>query len=191
MLTMSENAQNTVTGSTHGRSREMSYRAGLVLQALGAAVLAVLYPIRSPFYSAGIMLFEVGVVFSAIAFPIRTAWIRSLVGTAVIAGIPLQIIGMFHAPPEMASTAILSGIGLVCLGAAVMAAKEAYCLAFTAGWLLSGFLPLVVTANLLGKENVIYNSLAFSLIFLLLLFLAGRQLKQPLASFRPESTQHP
>ncbi|HUI67014.1 MAG TPA: hypothetical protein VL087_02240 [Nitrospirota bacterium] len=50
----------------YGRRHDISYRTGLVVQALGsAAVLHVLYPLASPFYTADIMLFEIGVLLSA------------------------------------------------------------------------------------------------------------------------------
>lgn len=165
---------------TSGRRRDVAYRAGLVVQMLGAAILAVLYPLGSPFYSTGIMLFELGVLLSAVTLRLSRSWFRKLLLGVVLAGLPVQIAGILVAPPELAGMVILAGIGLVCLGAAGMAGKEAYCFSFKEGWALTVLLPLVVLANLFSRENSIYNSLAFSTVFLLLLSLAGRKIRQPL-----------
>jgi uncharacterized integral membrane protein len=72
------------------------------------------------------------------------------------------------------------GIGPVCVGGAGLAGKEAYCFAWREGWVLTGVYSLLVLANLMGRENVIFNTIGFSAIFLLLLSLAGKKLKQPL-----------
>jgi hypothetical protein len=42
--------------------------------------------------------------------------------------------------------------------------------------------PIMVLANLLGKENHIFNSLGFSVLFLLMLSLTGKKLNQRLLS---------
>jgi hypothetical protein len=47
--------------------------------------------------------------------------------------------------------------------------------------MMFGF-PVMVLANLLGRENRIFNSLGFSILFLLLLSLVGRKLKKKLLS---------
>jgi hypothetical protein len=67
-----------------------------------------------------------------------------------------------------------------------MAGKEAYGFRYREGWLLMllGF-PLLVLANLLGKENRLLNSFGFSALFLLLLSLTGKKLGQPLLSSCP------
>ena len=56
--------QIATAGLAYGRRHDISYRAGLVMQVLGAAVLAVLYPLESPFYTVGIMLFNAGALLS-------------------------------------------------------------------------------------------------------------------------------
>jgi uncharacterized integral membrane protein len=166
---------------TQGRGRNIAYRLGLALEMLGAAVLAVLYPLESPFYTVGIMLFELGALLAALSLFVRSAWLKGLVLAAVLAGIPLQAAGVLFAPPEHAVTVILSGIGLVALGAAGMAAKEAYCFGWREGWGLAGLLPAVALANLFGMVDTVFNALGFSLLFLLLLSLTGRKLRQPLS----------
>jgi hypothetical protein len=40
----------------------------------------------------------------------------------------------------------------------------------------------MVLANLLGRENLVFNSIGFSVLFLLLLSLVGKKLKQRLLS---------
>jgi len=45
--------------------------------------------------------------------------------------------------------------------------------------MMLGF-PLMVLTNLLGKEHRIFNSLGFSVLFLLLLSLVGKKLQQQL-----------
>jgi hypothetical protein len=64
-----------------------------------------------------------------------------------------------------------------------MVGREAYCFNYREGWLLAilGF-PLMVLTNLLGKEDIILNSVGFSVLFLLLLSLTGKKPKQPLLS---------
>lgn len=173
--------QIELAGRVYGRRHDISYRAGLVMQALGAGISAVLYPLDNPLYTAGIMLFETGVLLSAAYLLVRISSIRIFILISVVAGMLLQIIGSLFAPEQYAGTVMLAGIGLVCAGAGGMAGKEAYCFGYREGWMLilAGF-PIMVLANLLGKENRILNALGFSVLFLLLLSLAGKKLKQPL-----------
>jgi uncharacterized integral membrane protein len=174
--------QIAMAGLTYGRPHDITYRAGLVIQVLGAAVLAVLYPLESPFYTAGIMLFEAGVLLSAIYLLVWISWVKKVILGAVLTGIALQAAG-FYAPEQHAGTVIITGIGLVCAGAGGIVGKEAYCFGYREGWMLMMFvLPVMVLTNLLGKENHIFNSLGFSVLFLLLLSLAGKKLKQRLLS---------
>jgi len=172
--------QVETAGITCGRRHDLSYRAGLVLQMLGAAALAVLYPLASPYYTAGIMLFELGVLLSALFLLVRMSWMKTIILGAVLAGIPLQVYGMLYAPPEHAGPVILAGIGLVCSGAAGMAGKEAACFAYREGWVLMGLFPAIMIVNLLEKEHLAVNALGFSALFLLLLSLVGKKLQQPL-----------
>ena len=169
-------------GLTYGRRHDISYRTGLVLQVLGTAVLAVLYPLQSPFYTVGIMIFDAGVLLSAVYLLVWMSWVKTTILGSVIIGIGLQIGGLY-APEQYVGTVIIGGIGLVCAGAAGIVGKEAYCFGYREGWLLMllGF-PFTVLANLLGKENRIVNSLGFSVVFLLLLSLVGKKLRQRLLS---------
>jgi len=175
--------QITNAGLAYGRRHDISYRVGLVIQVLGLALLAVLYPLDSPFYTIGIMVFDAGVMLSSIYLLV---WMRSvkkfILGTAFL-GIALQVGGAFFAPEEYASSVIIAGIGFVCMGAGGMAGKEAYCFGYKEGWALmvAGF-PIMVLQNLFGKESFIFNSLGFSVLFLLLLSLTGKKLKQKLLS---------
>jgi uncharacterized integral membrane protein len=173
--------QITMSGLTYGKRHDISYRVGLVMQVLGSALLAVLYPLGNPFYTAGIMLFEVGVLVSAFYLLVWMSSIKKTILASVLAGITLQAFGLY-APEEYAGSIIIGGIGIVCVGAAGMAGKEAYCFRYREGWLLMLGSPILVLANLLGKENRIFNSVGFSIVFLLLLSLAGRKLKEPLLS---------
>jgi uncharacterized integral membrane protein len=170
----------SLSGIPSGRRHDAAYRAGMVLQVLGAGTLAVLYPLESPFWSAGIMLFDLGVLLSAACLLVWISWIRKIILGAVLIGIPLQAVGLQLAPPQHAGTIIIAGIGLVCAAAAGMAGKEAYCFAYREGWMLMWTFPAVILANLAAAAGRITNSLAFSGIFLLLLSLTGRKLKQPL-----------
>lgn len=175
--------QIAMAGLTYGRRHDISYRMGLVLQVLGAALLAVLYPLESPFYTAGIMLFETGVLLSAAYLLVWMRSVKKFIVSSVIIGLILQVAGDFFVPEEYAGSVMILGIGFVCVGAAGMVGKEAYCFGYREGWILAliGF-PAVVLANLIGKENIIFNSLGFSIIFLLLLSLTGKKLKQRLLS---------
>jgi uncharacterized integral membrane protein len=170
------------TGLTYGRKHDVCYRAGLVLQVLGAGMLAVLYPMASPFYSAGIMLFDLGVLLSALYLLVWMTWVRKIILGAVLIGIPVQVIGLQIVPPQYAGTVILIGIGLVCIGSAGMVGKEAYCFGYREGWVLMWTFPVLIVMNLFARENRIFNSLGFSASFILLLSLAGKKLKQPLLS---------
>ncbi len=172
--------QISLAGLTYGRRHDIFYRTGLVVQALGTAVLAVVYPLQSPFYTVGIMLFEAGVLLSAVYFCIWRSWIKKMILGSVIIGIGLQI-GGFYLPEEHVGRALIAGIGFVCAGAAGMVGKEAYCFGYREGWMLMLFgFPFMVLANLLGKENRVFNSLGFSVLFLLLLSLTGKKLRQRL-----------
>ncbi len=164
---------------THTRWRGIAYRAGLLLQALGAAVTAVLYPLEHPFYTIGLMLFEAGVLLAAVLQLVRTSWFKWTVAGSVFFGLALQVAGSFFIPEHYAGSVIIAGIGFVCAGAAAMAGREAYCFGYGEGWVLMavGF-PFMVFGNLFGKENRIFNSLGFSLLFLLLLSLSGKKLRQ-------------
>lgn len=172
---------NKAGGSTSGKIQDIAHRAGLVIQLLGAAILAVLYPLGNPFYSLGIMLFEVGVLLSAASLISKRSWVGKAIGTTVLAGIALQVSG-FYAPEEYAGILLLSGIGFVCVGAAGMAGKEACCTGYREGWILMIVLFLLVSANLFGRENQIFNAVGFSALFLILLSLAGKKLRQPLTA---------
>jgi uncharacterized integral membrane protein len=175
-------------GLTYGRRHDISYRTGLVLQVLGAAVLAVLYPLENPFYTVGIMLFELGVLLSATYLPVWASWVRKIILGSVLFGLALQVAAYFVGPEQYAGTALIAGIGFVSAGAAVMVGKEAYCFGYREGWLLMtiGF-PVMVLENLIGRENRVFNSLGFSVMFLLLLSLTGKKLKQRPVSLSPAS----
>jgi uncharacterized integral membrane protein len=153
------------------------------MQVLGAAVLAVLYPIESPFYTVGIMLFEAGALLSAIYLLVWMRSVKIVILGSIFLGLILQAAGYFYAPEHYAGTVMIAGIGFVCVGAGGMAGKEAYCFGYREGWLLlTTVFPLVVLVNLLGKENHLFNSLGFSVLFLLILSLTGKKLKQKLLS---------
>ena len=170
-----------MSGIKYGRRHDISYRAGLVLQVLGAAILALLFALEDPFFSVGILLFEAGALLSAIYLLVWMRWIKKFIVGSVLAGIALQAAG-FYAPEHYAAQVIIAGIGLICAGAAGMAGKEAYCFAFREGWGLMWALPLVVLANLLGAPNHLFNAVLFALLFVLLLLLTIKKLRQPLLS---------
>lgn len=175
--------QIAMAGLTYGRRHDISYRTGLVLQVLGSAVLAVLYPLASPFYTAGIMLFEIGVLLSAIYLLVWMPWVKKIILGSVFIGLMLQVAGYFFAPEQYAGPVLIAGIGFVCAGTAGMVDKEAYCFGYREGWLLMMFgFPVMVLANLLDREIRIFNSLGFSILFLLLLSLVEKKLKQKLLS---------
>jgi uncharacterized integral membrane protein len=174
--------QIAMAGLSYGRRQDISYRAGLVIQMFGAAVLAVLYPLGSPFYSVGIMLFEAGALLSASYLLVWISWIKKIILGSVLIGIPLQVVGWMYAPEQYAVSVILVGIGLVCIGAGGMVGKEAYCFAYREGWMLMWLYPILILANLTGIAHPVLNSLGFSAAFLLLLSLTGKKLKQQLLS---------
>lgn len=172
------------TGTSEGKYRALAYRAGLLIQVLGAGILAALYPIGHPMYTIGIMVFELGALVSGITLRVWITWIRKVILGAIVAGILVQILGLYFAPAEHALTVTFAGIGLICIGAAGMAGKEAYCFAFREGWILMWLYPFMVFMNLLGIMHQVLNAMAFSIHFLLLLSLAGKKFKQPLLSAR-------
>jgi hypothetical protein len=179
--TPSVEEQISRAGLAYGRRHDASYRTGLVVQVFGAALLAVLYPLENPFYTAGIMLFELGVLLSAAYQPVRMSWIKKIITGSVLIGLVVQVAAYLVGPEQFAGTAILAGIGFVCAGAAGMAGKEAYYFGYREGWLLMMIaFPVMVLENLIARENRIFNSLGFSVLFLLLLSLTGKKLKQRL-----------
>ncbi len=175
--------QVSMAGLAYGRRHDISYRAGLVLQVLGAAVLAVLYPLENPFYTAGVMLFELGVLLSAAYLLVWMSWVRKIVLGSVLIGLVLQVVAYLVGPEQYAGSAIIAGVGFVCAGAAGMAGKEAYCFGYREGWLLMMVVfPVLVLENIIGRENRVFNSLGFSVLFLLLLSLTSKKLRQRLLS---------
>jgi len=174
--------QIATSGLNYRRLHDISYRAGLVIQVLGAAVLAVLYPLESPFWTVGILMFNAGALLSGVNLLVWMSWIKKIILGSILVGIPVQVLGWMYAPEQYAVNVILAGIGLVCVGAGGMAGKEAYCFAYREGWMLMWLYPLLVLTNLTGLSHPIFNSLGFSAAFLLLLSLAGKKLKQPLLS---------
>jgi len=181
MATPKLEEQIAMAGLTYGRRHDIFYRAGLIVQVLGAAVLAVLYPLESPFYTVGIMLFNAGALLSGVYLLVWISWVKKIILGSILIGIPLQIIGLYG-PPQSSVTIIFAGIGLVCVGAGGMVGKEAYCFAYREGWMLLWLYPILVLVNLIGKEHRVFNALGFSAAFLLLLSLVGKKLKQPLLS---------
>lgn len=174
--------QIVMAGLSYGRRHDIAYRTGLVLQVLGAAILAVLYPLQSPFYTIGIMLFEAGVLLSGIFLLVWRSVVKKVILGSILTGLALQVAG-FYVQEQYAGLMIIAGLGLVCAGAAGMVGKEAYCFGYREGWLLMLLaFPIMVLANLLGKENPVLNSIGFSIVFLLLLSLVGKKLKQRLLS---------
>lgn len=174
--------QIAMAGLTYGRRHDIAYRAGLVLQVLGAALLAVLYPLQSPFYTLGIMLFEAGALLSAMFLLVWMSVVKKFIIVSVLTGLALQVAG-FYVQEQYAGSMIIAGLGLVCAGVAGMMGKEAYCFGYREGWLLMLLaFPFMVLVNLLGRENHVLNSTGFSVIFLLLLSLVGKKMKQRLLS---------
>lgn len=174
--------QMCAAGLTYGRRHDITYRTGLALQVLGAAVLAVLYPLENPFYTVGIMVFELGVLLSATFLLVWVSWFKKIILGSVLFGLALQLVAYFTGPEQYAGSALIAGIGFVCAGASGMVGKEAYCFGYREGWLLMIGFPLMVLENLIGRENRIFNSLGFSALFLLLLSLTGKKLRQRLLS---------
>jgi len=167
---------------TYRRRHDISYRAGLITQVLGAAVLAVLYPLESPFYTLGIMLFNAGALLSGVYLLVWMSWVKKIILGSILIGIPLQVLGWMYAPEQYAVSVMLIGIGLVCVGAGGIVGKEAYCYAYREGWMLLWLYPILVLANLIGMSHPVFNALGFSAAFLLLLSLTGKKLQQPLLS---------
>ena len=185
--------QIAFAGVSYGRMHAVLYRAGLAAQVLGACVLSLLYPLGSPFYSAGIMLFEAGVLLSALFLLVWMHWVKKVILGSVLFGLAAQVAG-FYAPPQFAGEVIIAGIGLVCVGAAGLAGKEAYCFGWREGWVLGWLYAGLVIANLAGLSGTVANSIGFSAVFLLLLSLLGRKLRQPLLTpcgYRDEGNAGP
>lgn len=112
-------------------------------------------------------------------------WVRKIILGLVVLGMGVQVAGYCFAPPEHAIAVIILGIGLVCAGAAGLAGKEAHCLGWREGWWAAWLYAALILFNLLFRESVVINSLGFSALFLLLLSLAGRKLRQPLLAACP------
>ncbi len=164
-------------GPAYSRMHDIAYRTGLIVQVLGAAVLAVLYPLQNPFYTIGIMLFETGALLSGMFLLAGRSVVKKFIVGPIVTGLALQVAG-FYAPEQYAGPILIAGAGMVGAGAAAMAGTEAYYSGYREGWLLMLVIPFIVLVNLLGKENPVLNATGFSLIFLLLLSLAGKKLRQ-------------
>lgn len=177
-------------GIKYGKPHDIAYRMGMVMQAFGLGILSVLYPIQHPFYTTGVMLFEAGVLVSGIFLLVWITWLKRFMLGCILTGFAVQLGGMF-APEQYVVTIQLTGIGLVCVGAAGLAGKEAYCFGWREGWILMWTYPAVILFNMAARENRIINSLAFSGLFILHLFLTGRKLRQQLLPPCPSNPCEP
>ena len=151
------------------------YRIGFLMQASGMALLAILYPMQNPFFSVGIMLFETGVLFSAICLNASVPS-KVIILFMVVSGILLQLSGFFIYE-EYAGFVILTGIGILCLGASGLIGREAFRTHRMESWFLATGLSLIAFANIFLKINFIFNVMSFSVLFLLLLFFTGQIFK--------------
>ncbi len=174
--------QIAMAGYTYGRRHDISYRIGLVAQVLGAALLAVLYPPGNPFYTTGIIVFEAGVLLSAVYLLVWMRSVKTFILIMVIIGLAIQAFGPVFAAGRSSGPVMIAGIGFVCIGASGIVGKEAYCFGYREGWGLVIMFPIMVLVNLLGGANIIFNSIGFSILFLLLLSLTGKKLRQRLLS---------
>jgi len=153
---------------------------GLILQTLGLATLAVLYPLENPFYTVGILTFEGGVLLSSLTFFVIRH--RSLIIIFVLAlvALSIQFFGL-SAPEEYAGSIIIGGIWLICTLAALMAGGIGFVLKLPWFFLLLLFaFPVIPLMNFFCKVNHVFNAVGFSSLFLVQLFLTGKKLQQPL-----------
>jgi len=159
-------------------SQKILFRLGLVIQVIGLAILAVLYPLESPFFTIGIMLFEIGVLFSSLPFLGSSSWLDKAVCFLTVIGILVQFLG-FYAPEEYAGLIIISGVGLISAAAAVITGNALYSLKLNRGlFVLVIFFPVMPLINILFNVNHVLNAAVLSSLFLLLLFLTGKTLRQ-------------
>lgn len=153
-------------------------RAGLLMQITGAGLLALLFPLEHPFFTAGILVFEAGALLSAFRMIARRDPMRFIPSGAVLTGIIVQIFGLYAAPAEHAIMVTLAGVGLAGGGAALMAGITATGASAREGWMLAALYPVLVIANLSGRASFLFNTIGFSLHFLLLVALQGRLSRQ-------------
>lgn len=167
-------------GIRYSRLHATLYRIGFVVQMLGMCGLAVLYPINNPFYTAGIMLFELGVLLSGIYLLVWISWIKKIILNSAVFGILLQIAAYNLAPEQYAVPIMISGVGFVCVAAAVIVGKEAFCCGYREGWMLIWLYPIAILINLSVGEIRVFNSVLFASMFLLHLSLSIRIFRHPL-----------
>lgn len=159
-------------------SQKILFRLGLIVQVIGLAILAVLYPLENPFFTIGIMVFEIGVLFASVPFLGSCSWLDKAVCFLTIIGILLQFLG-FYAPEEYAGLIIISGVGIISAAASVITGNMLYSLKLNRGLFVLVILFLVMPLiNILFNVNHVLNAAAFSSLFILLLFFTGKTLRQ-------------
>lgn len=174
--------QIKAAGIYYPRSYDITYRAGYVLQSIGAIGFAILYGLQSKLQIIPLVMFNAGIALSSMYLLVWKAEIKRFILRMTFAGIALQISSIFINSINgfYAEKMFLLGLGFALVGGAGLVGKEAYCFRFNEGWLLLMIYPLAVIPNLFGFAHYKYNLIISAIIAVLQVSFLRRKLSQPL-----------
>ena len=160
-----------------------AYRAGFVLQALGAFGFTIMYVFSIRHYPYGIAVFTLGVFVSCFLVLSRTLLFRKVFVTAVIAGAALEGLSAVDLPYR--GKIFFIGLALVLLAGAAVAAHDAYRCRHLEGWVFIFAYPVLVIPRLAGGGGDKLTILMATLVSMLHVLFLKRLFARPPES-RPD-----
>lgn len=172
--------QIKAAGIYYPRSYDITYRAGYILQGLGATTFFILYFLKAgPYIVISLLIFEAGIALSSLFLLVWKIEIKRFILFMTFSGIAIQILSIFLSPKYRINIFCL-GLGFILAGGAGLVGKEAYCFGFIEGWLLLLIYPLAIIPNILGLSSHNLNLIFSGLIAFLHVSFLKKKLSQPL-----------
>jgi hypothetical protein len=128
------------------RTGVIFYRAGFVLQSLGAVSFVLLFVLSSIYYPYAIAFFEIGILLSAYFVHSRVVWLGKALSGVFLAGVLLQVATLVGMP--FGERLFFFGLSLVLVSGAIVSAIDAYRKRYVEGWLFILAYPALVLPNL-------------------------------------------
>ncbi|MBI5187898.1 MAG: hypothetical protein HZA07_02330 [Nitrospirae bacterium] len=178
--------QIALAGIYYPRSYDITYRAGWIIQCIGAFIFSGIYIFRPeipifaiPAYIIGLIIFETGIAISALFLLVWKAEIKRFILWCVFAGIVTQILSIILKGPIQHSIFVI-GVGMMLAGANGLVGKEFYCFRFIEGLILFVLYPIIVFINLFYIGGHTLNAFLYGLSTILLSSFTRKKLSQPL-----------
>jgi hypothetical protein len=168
-----------------GRAGDAIFRAGFVLQTLGAVSFVVLFVFGHPYYRYALGLFETGILLSAVFMKSRFGWaIKALLVWFAI-GVVLQVTVFVGLPVKV----FFTGLALVLLAGAVVSAHDAYERKHIEGWLFILAYPALVIPNLTGEGYDNFTILMGTLVAVLHVMVLRRMFSGAIDELRKRTSR--